>query len=88
MDKDLLSEAGHAWKSAVLQKTWLSPLHKAVSLTLWKLGIVHQDNLVTADGLFCVDIALEGTNVRLSLSLPVFVFSVNVVNQGGAWSNL
>jgi len=61
---DLLGEAEHAWKRTVQKKTWLSPLHKAVSLTLWRLGIVHHDNQITPDSMFCVDILLEGTNVR------------------------
>ena len=64
MSEDLLNEAEHTWKRLVQKKSWLSPLHKAVSLTLWKLGIVHKDNHKTSDGLYCVDIALEGTNVR------------------------
>ena len=65
LNEDLLNEAEHTWKRLVQKKSWLSPLHKAVSLTLWKLGIVHKDNHKTSDGLYCVDIALEGTNVRL-----------------------
>jgi len=70
LNVDLLGEAEHAWKRTVQKKTWLSPLHKAVSLTLWRLGIVHHDNQITPDSMFCVDILLEGTNIVVEMQEP------------------
>ncbi len=34
--------------------------HEEVSRVLWAMGVFHVDDAITPDGLFCVDIALEG----------------------------
>lgn len=38
----------------------ISKLHEEVSRVLWAMGVFHVDDAITPDGLFCVDIALEG----------------------------
>lgn len=37
--------------------------HTEVSRVLWRLGILHHNEFMTPDGHFCIDVALEGTNV-------------------------
>ena len=44
----------------------LSRLHEEVSGTLFSFGIQHTNQHVTQDGLFCVDIALQGGKVRMA----------------------
>ena len=45
----------------------LSRLHEEVSGALLSVGVQHTNQHVTQDGLFCVDIALQGGKVRLPL---------------------
>ena len=42
----------------------LRPQAEDVSRVLWSLGARHACGEATADGLFCVDIALEGEKAR------------------------
>ncbi len=42
----------------------ISKLHEEVSRVLWAMGVFHVDDAITPDGLFCVDIALEGEKAR------------------------
>ncbi len=68
--KDLAARAERVWRTSVNQAARSSKLQEDVSRVLWTLGVAHKNNELTADGLFCVDIALEGENVRASASLP------------------
>ncbi len=43
----------------------LSRLHEEVSGALFSVGVQHTNQHVTQDGLFCVDIALQGGKVRV-----------------------
>lgn len=43
----------------------MSKLHEEVSRLLWSLGILHTNQHITPDGLFCVDIALQDQQVTL-----------------------
>ena len=54
--KELLHCPGH-----------LSRLHEEVSGALLSVGVQHTNQHVTQDGLFCVDIALQGGKVSILL---------------------
>lgn len=58
--------AERVWRSSVHTAVRSAKLQDDVSRVLWSLGVTHKNNELTADGLFCVDIALEGENVRQS----------------------
>ena len=60
----LLESALAVWKASVRQTGRMSKLHEQVSQALWSLSIPHSNDHLTPDGLFCVDIALEGSKVR------------------------
>lgn len=66
----LLQLAEARWKEAVHPLSNSSPLLSAVSQSLWRLGVKHTTQHVTSDGLFCVDIALEGEQVIIELDGP------------------
>lgn len=72
----LLQLAESRWKAAVHLPSHNSLLLSAVSKTLWDLGIKHTTQHITADGLFCVDIALEGEQVVIEVDGPDS-FSIN-----------
>jgi hypothetical protein len=55
----------------VRQTGRISKLHEEVSQVLWSLGMVHTNEHITPDGLFCVDIALQDSKVS-----SLLVFSV------------
>ena len=59
----LLESALAVWKASVRQTGRVSKLHEEVSCMLWSLGILHTNQHITADGLFCVDIALQDQQV-------------------------
>ena len=59
----LLESALAVWKASVCQTGRISKLHEEVSRVLWSLGIVHTNEYITPDGLFCVDIALQDNKV-------------------------
>lgn len=61
--KALGARAERAWRNSVHQAQRSSKLQEDVSRVLWSLGVSHKNNELTADGLFCVDIALDGENV-------------------------
>ena len=63
----LLESALAVWKASVRQTGRISKLHEEVSRLLWSLGILHSNQHITADGLFCVDIALQDQQVLLLL---------------------
>lgn len=44
----------------LLRGRQISKLHEEVSRVLWAMGVFHTNEALTPDGLFCVDIALEG----------------------------
>jgi hypothetical protein len=59
---------------AVGHTTVMLPMQEAVSKTLWRMGISHSTQHLTSDGMFCVDIALDGEQVALmSLPTPLFM---------------
>jgi len=51
------------WRSSVREVTRMSKLHEDVSRALWSLGVSHTNNKLTSDGLFCIDVALDGEKV-------------------------
>lgn len=59
----LARRAERVWRASVHPVARSSKLHDDVSAVLWSLGVAHKNNDITADGLFCVDIALEGGKV-------------------------
>ena len=61
--QQLLTAAERAWSAAVQKTGNISALHEQVSRVLWSLGVPHHSEHVCAGGLFCVDIALDDTNV-------------------------
>ena len=61
--RPLLESALAVWKASVRQTGRISKLHEEVSRLLWSLGILHTNQHITADGLFCVDIALQDQQV-------------------------
>ena len=63
----LLDSALAVWKASVRQTGRISRMHEEVSRALWSLGIAHTNEQITSDGLFCVDIALQDTQVGLLL---------------------
>ena len=50
----------------------LSRLHEEVSGALSSFGVQHTNQHVTQDGLFCVDIALQGGKVRILFLMMLF----------------
>ena len=64
--KALAARAERVWRASVQTAARSSKLQEDVSRVLWSLGVSHKNSEVTSDGLFCVDIALEGENVRPS----------------------
>ena len=74
--KDLAARAERVWRTSVNQAARSSKLQEDVSRVLWTLGVAHKNNELTSDGLFCVDIALEGENVRpLPLVPPIYLLA-------------
>lgn len=63
----LARRAERVWRAGVHPLARTSKLQDDVSAVLWSLGVAHKSNEVTADGLFCVDIALEGGKVYICL---------------------
>jgi len=59
----LLESALAVWKASVRQTGRISKLHEEVSQVLWSLGMVHTNEHITPDGLFCVDIAMQDSKV-------------------------
>lgn len=51
--------------------TALRSAQDSVSKALWKMGISHKTQHLTADGLFCVDIALDDEQVGGTRCSPV-----------------
>ncbi|BDA49701.1 probable RAP domain-containing protein, chloroplastic [Coccomyxa sp. Obi] len=72
----LARRAERVWRASVHPVARTSKLHDDVSAVLWSLGVAHKNNDVTADGLFCVDIALDGGKVIIEVDGPTH-FSVN-----------
>ena len=68
--KDLAARAERVWRASVSHVARPSKLQEDVSRVLWSLGVTHKKNEITTDSLFCVDIALEGENVRPRPPLP------------------
>ena len=66
--RPLQESALAVWKACVQQTGTgrMSKVHEEVSRLLWGLGILHTNHHVTADGLFCVDIALQDQQVTLA----------------------
>lgn len=64
--RPLLESALPVWKASVGQTGRMSKLHEEVSRLLWSLGILHTNQHITPDGLFCVDIALQDQQVTLA----------------------
>lgn len=61
----LLDTALAVWQASVRQTGRISKLHEQVSQTLWSLGVPHTNEHITLDGLFCVDIGLQDTQVGM-----------------------
>ena len=61
--KNLAVKAERVWRAAVHPAPRASKLQEDVSRVLWSLGVAHKNSELTAGGLFCVDIALDGENV-------------------------
>lgn len=60
-----------AWRLGVQRSGQLGKLHEEVSRVLWRMGVLHRNQCILCDSMFCVDLALEGDKVRTcSLSLP------------------
>ena len=59
----LLESALAVWRASVRQTGRMSKLHEQVSQALWAMSMPHTNEHLTLDGLFCVDIALEGSKV-------------------------
>ena len=70
----LLSRAEEAWRSQV-DETLSSRLHRDVADTLTRLGVAHEVEGATEDGLFRVDCLLaDGTAVEADGRGAAFVF--------------
>ena len=61
---ELVDAIRQAWRLGVQREAQLGPLHEEVSRVLWRLGVLHRNQCILADGMICVDIALEGDRVR------------------------
>jgi len=60
----LLQRAERVFKAGATARPQPSRLQQEVSCRLWELGVEHSSQHLTPDGLFCVDIALQGCKVR------------------------
>lgn len=60
----LLQACERTWRAGVRQIGRLPKQHVEVSNALWALGVNHQNDFLTPDGLFCVAIGLENPQVR------------------------
>ena len=61
-----LQELGkQSWLAAVQRSAHLSKFQEEVSRVLWRMGVLHRNAHILQDGMFCVDIALEGDKVCL-----------------------
>ena len=58
----LADEALRVWRAGLRsgRPGQVSKLHEEVSRVLWAMGVFNTKEAVTPDGLFCVDVALEG----------------------------
>lgn len=80
--------ASLAWRAraAWLQEvacTTISGLHRQVSAALTSLGIPHQNEVITPDGLFSVDIVLEGpSHMAIEVDGPQH-FACNTLKELG-----
>ena len=91
--KPLLEEASTAWLGGVQRSGVWSTRHEEVSRTLWSMGVLHRNQHLMCNGMFCVDMALEGDKVcphppRISLGLPHTCFANQAsvgVRMGAKW---
>lgn len=74
--RPLLESALPVWKASVGQTGRMSKLHEEVSCLLWSLGILHTNQHITSDGLFCVDIALQDQQVTSAASCCLQSYTV------------
>ena len=64
----LLEQGRQAWLAGVQRSGRLSKLHEEVSRVLWRMGILHRNDHILANGLLCVHMALENDQVSLKLA--------------------
>ena len=74
--------AAQMWKEQVASVT-ISRLHKDVSDALYALGIDHENEGLTEDALFSVDILARPQRVAIEVDGP-FHFSANTLRSMGA----
>ena len=65
----LLEAAERVFKAQVQASPTASKLQQEVARRLWELGVQHNTQHLTPDGLFCVDIALRESQVTLTIFL-------------------
>ena len=70
-----------AWQEAVAS-AHISRLHNKVSEALAGLGVQHEIECVTDDGLFCVDIMLRHARVAVDVDGP-YHFTANTLQPLG-----
>lgn len=68
-DPEMLARAEAAWKVGS-GKVVISQFHREVSETLTDMGVPHEIEKVTEDGLFSLDIALKGKRVAIEVDGP------------------
>lgn len=67
----LLELATAAWRASVQRSPSLSKFHEEVSRVLWRMGVLHRNAHILGDGLFCVNVALEGDKVSVLMRSSV-----------------
>ena len=65
----LLQRAEGVYKAGAVASAQPSRLQQEVSCRLWELGVQHATQQRTPDGMFTVDIALQGCKVRLGVQV-------------------
>ena len=66
----LLESLSAAWQASVQRSGTLSPLHEDVSRVLWSMGLLHRNENVICNNMFCVSMALEGDKVSSHVPPP------------------
>ena len=71
------------WKKTALQ-TLNSRFHMDVSEKLHFMGVAHEDEFVTEDGAFSIDIAVTGPNGPIAVEVDgPYHFTINTLNPIG-----
>ena len=72
---EMLRSCERAWMEVSAGNLTISAIHRDVSETLTRMGIPHEIEFLTSDGLFSVDIALRGRKVAIEVDGPSHFFA-------------